>query len=113
MKCDDLDCKTYVPKFIDPPYINQLERAAMQPIGRAEDYIAVQQPDGSWVRERRDPMHELGRRLEYVEAKATHNEGHITAIERVFRREIDTLYLLIEQRTLILEDIGEVYDDYC
>ena len=37
----------------------------------------------------------------------------IDAVERIYNREIAILYRLIEERTLILSDVDEIYNDYC
>lgn len=37
----------------------------------------------------------------------------IDAVERIHDREIATLYRLIEERTLVLSDVDEIYNDYC
>ena len=37
----------------------------------------------------------------------------IDAVERIHDREINILYRLIEERTLILSDVDEIYNDYC
>lgn len=37
----------------------------------------------------------------------------ICALERIHNREIATLYRLVEERTLILSDVDEIYNDYC
>lgn len=37
----------------------------------------------------------------------------IDAVERIHDREIAILYRLIEERTLILSDVDEIYNDYC
>lgn len=37
----------------------------------------------------------------------------IDAVQRIHDREIAILYRLIEERTLILSDVDEIYNDYC
>ena len=37
----------------------------------------------------------------------------IDAVERIHDREIAALYRLVEERTLILSDVDEIYNDYC
>lgn len=37
----------------------------------------------------------------------------IDSVQRIHDREIATLYRLIEERTLVLSDVDEIYNDYC
>ena len=39
--------------------------------------------------------------------------AYIDSIDRIYRRETDILYRLMEERTLILSDVDEIYNDYC
>ena len=65
----------------------------VQAIGRQEEYTVLR--DESMARE-------LARLRSYIEA-----------VERINNREINILYRLIEERTLVLSDVDEIYNDYC
>lgn len=81
---DKLDCMTY---------INPYRQPYVQAIGQQEEYTVL--------RDESIPS-ELARLKRYIEA-----------VERINNREISILYRLIEERTLILSDVDEIYNDYC
>ena len=101
---DELDCMTY----IDP------HRLRVRPIGQEEEYVAIQDSDGVWHREQATSRDEKHRQVHnQIEEQLRILRTSIDAVQRIHDREIATLYRLIEERTLVLSDVDEIYNDYC
>ena len=107
---DSIDCRTYIPPDDITTKMERLQRGGMIPIGQQEDYeyVAIQRDDGKWYTQRV----EAEKPIEELRAKVIRNQEYMYSVERIFRREINELYSLIERRTIILTDIDEMYNDY-
>ena len=76
----------------------------VQAIGQAEDYSLI----SAAIRSAQSPIFERETVSEMRRLRS-----YIESVERIHDREINILYRLIEERTLILSDVDEIYNDYC
>ena len=76
----------------------------VQAIGQAEDYSLI----STAIRSAQSPIFERETVSEMRRLRS-----YIESVERIHDREINILYRLIEERTLILSDVDEIYNDYC
>ena len=101
--CNDaMDCATYIsPSDLAAIgyKMERLQRAQMEAVGQSEVYDVLDVRNPTLVD---DMIKEIKRLRAYIES-----------IDRIYMRETNILYRLIEERTLILSDVDEIYNDYC
>ena len=99
---DSIDAVAYAEKY----------RQAMTHIGQAEDYVALY-TNGVTKFGTENKLQKFDRELKDITSSLNRLRNYIESIDRLHNREIDILYRLIEERTLILSDVDEIYNDYC
>ena len=84
----------------------------VQAVGQQEDYTDIAYTDWRFRRDRNEK--EQHRQVHnQIQEQLRILRTSIDAVQRIHDREIATLYRLIEERTLILSDVDEIYNDYC